>query len=551
MWNSPLKNISDWLSSNRTRRCRALLKSAPELLETRNLLTGFAWADATNLSISFAADGTDVAGNKNELSADLNQLGTQAQWQAAIVRGFRTWLNELGYNIHVVKDSGAKFGISGASHNDARFGDVRVAAVPLTAGVLATAVPRNTFISGTWAGEMMLNTNVELKSLDELYALSLHEAGHILGLEHSTDPHSPMFDHAGTQILKPTAHDIKLLRSLYGLTRGNVFAVEHEDETNGQSEDAEEFAVVQPQGIFPRFQVTGSFQNASDVDNYVFRPRIATSESPLITTVVLRMKTTRRVPGLTILDSSGKPLEFRVIANGNGLVVLQTSEAEPDEDYTVRVHATGGKSGVMTGKYELAVTFSENSQKIETMARGVLDQKLPGKSYDLYSAKSQLVNFLLDTRESDPTANSTAVILSVYDTRNQLVFRAVTRPGEIASDDTVMLGAGKYRVRVDLLAPNKMSISEVEYSVSVAILTTDAGPLPNNPVDNPATVLNGTYPYVFPDNVTTNRPVVFKPPAVPKPPVTAGTGNKPVKPKPLPTLTWQKLVLSHPWLSGT
>ena len=551
MWTSALTNVRGWFSSNRKRRCRALQKSTPELLETRSLLTGFAWSDTTNLSISFAADGTTVAGNKNQLYAELNQLGTPAQWQATIVRGFQTWLKELGYGIHVVKDSGARFGAPGAGNNDPRFGDVRVAAVPLTSGVLATAIPRNTFVSGTWAGDMMLNSAVELKSLDELYVLSLHEAGHILGLEHSTDPNSPMFDHAGTAVLPPTIHDIELLRNLYGLANGNVVAIEHDDHANDQSADAEEFAVVQPQGMFPRFQVTGSLRNLSDVDNYVFRPRNATSEASLITTVILRTRSTRHVPGLTLLDSSGKPIEFNVIANGKGLVVLQTSEIEADLDYIIKVQSTGETPGVTSGLYELAVTFSEKSQQIETLAAGTLDQKTHTRSYDLYSAKSQLVNFLLDTRGSDPSEHPTAVVLSVYDSRNRLISRTITRPGDIASGDTVMLGVGKYKVRIEVLAANKASIPEVEFSVSAAILTIDAGPLPNNPVGNPSTVSGGTFPYIFPNNITSTRPVIFKPSVYPKPPVTAGTGTKPVRPVAPPTLTWQQLLLAHPWLSGT
>jgi hypothetical protein len=77
-----------------------------EGLEVRSLLTGFAWSDTNNLTISFAPDGTDVAGNRNELNAELKHLGTPEQWQSTIVSAFQTWLNELGFSISVVADSG-------------------------------------------------------------------------------------------------------------------------------------------------------------------------------------------------------------------------------------------------------------------------------------------------------------------------------------------------------------------------------------------------------------------------------------------------------------
>ncbi len=115
--------------------------SCTEHLEVRSLLTGFAWSNSNNLTISFAPDGTDVAGNRNELNADLRHLGTAAQWQSTIVSAFQTWMREVGFSISVVRDSGISFGTSGATHGDSRFGDVRVASVPLTSGVLATAIP--------------------------------------------------------------------------------------------------------------------------------------------------------------------------------------------------------------------------------------------------------------------------------------------------------------------------------------------------------------------------------------------------------------------------
>ena len=96
------------------------------------------------------------------------KLGTPEQWQAAIVHGFQTWLDELGIDITVVSDSGAEFGTNGAAHRDSRFGDVRVGAVPLSSGILATAIPQDAFVSGTWAGDMMLNSDIEFASLDEL-----------------------------------------------------------------------------------------------------------------------------------------------------------------------------------------------------------------------------------------------------------------------------------------------------------------------------------------------------------------------------------------------
>ena len=349
--------IKNWLPKKRTERRRSRQSSIIESLEFRSLLTAFAWSDVTNLTISFAPDGTDVSGSSNVLNAELSQLGTPDQWQSTIVSAFQTWLTELGFSISVVNDSGDSFGTNGASHGDARFGDVRVGAVPLTSGVLATAISQNEFISGTWAGDMMLNSSVQLNSLDELYALSLHEAGHILGLEHSADPNSPMFDHGGTSVLQPAAEDLGLLRDLYGRGNNGRTSVEHDDSGNDESGHAERIAPVEPEGMFSRFEVSGTISDAADIDTYVFRTSDVISEDPELTTIILRTEAPGLVARVSLMTVNGRRVEATVIANGNGLFILQSREIEADRDYIVTVQSDATDPQVSHGEYELAVTF--------------------------------------------------------------------------------------------------------------------------------------------------------------------------------------------------
>lgn len=553
-------DICRGLLGTATKRRRLGWSSGPEQLEVRKLLTNLAWTDSTNLTISFAPDGTNVAGNANELYAELQHLGSPQKWQSTVISAFQTWLNELGYTITVVNDSGAGFGIAGSTYNDPRFGDIRVAAVPLTSEVLASAIPKSTLISGTWAGDMMLNSAIELTSLDELYALSLHEAGHILGLEHSTDPKSPMFDHGGTTVLLPTAKDKELLQSLYGLAGSTSHKGEREDDSNGEVAEAEEIELVQPQGISPRFQVSGSIQNASDVDTYLFRPRNATSEDELITTIILRTTTTHLIPKLDLLDAEGEPVEFSIVANGNGLLILQSRELEAEEDYVVQVQSAVSDSEWSKGDYELTVTFSEREQTIEQLARGSFGGDRLRRTWQLQSAKSQLVNFMLDTRESEKSLHPAVVAISVFDGRNHLVFRTVTVPGSIASGETVLLGTQNYNVVVEVLTVGKGRAPEVDYLIQAAILSTDAGPLPNNPIGDPAVVPTGPIVYTSPQNIRTIPPLVMKPPKTAKPPATArppATVNLPVTTAgaagpvlPKPTLTWPGLIMTYPWITA-
>ena len=532
-------NFSRWLPASPTMRRRLQQTSVIEYLEVRSLLTGFAWSDATSLTISFAQDGTDIAGNSNELNAGLNHLGTPEEWQGTIVSAFQSWLNDLGFNIAVVSDSGDRFGINGATHADTRFGDIRVGAVPLTSGVLATAIPQNELISGTWSGDMILNSNVALNSLDELYALSLHEAGHILGLEHSPDPYSPMFDHGGTTVLAPTAGDLEMLRNLYGQGGVGTASAEQDDDENGVSEDAERIAPAEPSGMFPRFEVSGRFTSAGDVDTYVFRASDVTSESPELTTIVLRTESPTLVARVSLATVSGQMVEATVIANGNGLFVLQSRDIEADEDYIISVQPTGSAPSLSQGKYELAVTFSESAPLIEKLAKGTLDREKPQQMFDLYSAKSQLLNFQLATTGSNRRASASVVVMSVYNESQRLIFRAVAKPGDTVTDNTVLLGEGKYVIIVEAVATTTRSIPEIEFQVRGSIVSHDAGPLPRDPTGNPASGGAGNIPYVYPNNMTSSRPFNVQRPATP---VVLFPQHAPV--------AWPQLLLNYPWLVG-
>ena len=85
-------------------------------------------------------------------------------------------------DIGLVSDSGAAFGTPGGTEGDDRFGDIRIGAVPLSPDVLAISVPADRLYSGTWAADVILNSNGEFTSIDDLFAVVLHEAGHVFGL---------------------------------------------------------------------------------------------------------------------------------------------------------------------------------------------------------------------------------------------------------------------------------------------------------------------------------------------------------------------------------
>src|SRR5689334_11835405 len=93
--------------------------------------SGVTWPDASHLTLSFVPDGTRVGDLQSNLFSSLNATGTTAAWQQAILRAFQAWAATTNVNVGVVADGGQPLGTTGIVQGDAKFGDIRVAGVPL------------------------------------------------------------------------------------------------------------------------------------------------------------------------------------------------------------------------------------------------------------------------------------------------------------------------------------------------------------------------------------------------------------------------------------
>jgi hypothetical protein len=177
-----------------------------EKLEDRTVPTQFGnpWPLADRITVSFAPDGTDVAGQTSRLSSALSEVGPSSVWKGEITRAIQTWASTTNVNFVVVSDNGQQFGTPGPVQGSAGVGDIRIAARPLSDDVIAVATPFDMFNS--WAGEIVLNSNKLFgkggaDGRYDLYTVALQETGHALGLANSPDTASVMF----TTYTTPTA----------------------------------------------------------------------------------------------------------------------------------------------------------------------------------------------------------------------------------------------------------------------------------------------------------------------------------------------------------
>ncbi|MBA4065200.1 MAG: hypothetical protein C0501_16095 [Isosphaera sp.] len=337
-----------------------------ESLELRTVPTtfGLPWADPTRLTISFAPDGTPVAGRTSDLFSSLNQDRSPDEWQRDVLRAFYTWSSRTNFDVAVVPDGGAAFGTPGRLQGDPRFGDVRVGGNRLTPDVLAVTSPPDPALAGTLAGDVFVNTNYRFKDTPyDLYSVLLHEAGHAFGLPHSADPNSPMFPRFNNTRTGLTAADVTAIQTLYGPRQDDRF-----EGAAGNGTIATASAVPVPTGYTGATPLLAfaDVKTAGDADVFWFDTVPGRDDDHNVTIRVQSSGLSLLAPKVTVFWlENGVPKEVANVkadsAHYTGATLEVTFDGKDDDDGTTRryfVRVEASEDGPFkTGRYAVAVTF--------------------------------------------------------------------------------------------------------------------------------------------------------------------------------------------------
>jgi hypothetical protein len=312
---------------------------------------GVPWPDAPHLTLSFAPDGTAVGGQASQLSQLLDQFSSSPAWQTAVLRAFQTWAVQGNINIGLVPDGGQAAGTTGPVQGDARFGDIRLVATPQSPAVIAAGLPFDV-TAGTWAGDVNLNTAFRIGAGGgadyDLYTVMLHEAGHVLGLDESSDPASVMYG----QYLGPrtglSAGDVSALQALYGARAPDANDAHSPNDTFNAATQLQ--IDGDPTGKPRAVSTDGDVTTLNDVDIY----RVATHVNVGGLTVRLRTAgISQLVARLTVYDAAGNVVATLASAGPlSGDPSVHLTNVGPNSTYFVRVESgTGDVFGI--GSYRL------------------------------------------------------------------------------------------------------------------------------------------------------------------------------------------------------
>lgn len=328
-----------------------------EYLEDRCVPTtyGIPWRDPGHLTLSFAPDGTPIAGHQSSLFQALDAYQRTVDWQREILQAFQTWAVYADINVSLREDGGQPFGTAGRLQGDARFGDIRIGAQPMAADALGVTVPYDPFLSGTWSGDVLLNGSAPLDAA-HLFPVALHEAGHALGLDDNSDPNSVMYARYDGRHTALTAGDIAALQALYGPPPPDRVQGGHDNNTLRTATPIHQPA--HDNGQTP-YTVFSRLVSAQDVDYFSVR---ATGDyrGP----VTFRLDTagvSLLEPRLTVYDNAGRVLGQAASTRlGGDTLTVTLPQVSPNQQLYARIDAAT-TDVFAVGRYGLAVTLDARS----------------------------------------------------------------------------------------------------------------------------------------------------------------------------------------------
>ncbi len=343
------------------KRCRRLHLEA---LEDRFVpATAALWPDSSHLTLSFVPDGTQVAAGTSDFFADLAPGSSAAAIEQTILRAFQTWAQYANVNISVTGDNGAPLGTAGLVQGDPRFGDIRIAAEPLSPSTVATGTPY--LVSGsTWSGDLVFNSNYQFGSgagQYDLYTVALHEAGHVFGLpDETTDPTSVEYQTYEGPRQGLSAGDIQAIQSAYGVRTGDAFQANGGNHTPATATNLNAAGTT---SVPTLLMVNGDVTTNQDVEYYRFTTDPAAHPNGV--TVQLRTSLQSFLTGqVTVYDSLGNVVAAAATTDPlSGDLTIHLTNVAPGATYYVGVQGSQANPfGI--GAYQLVVNLQPSAASV-------------------------------------------------------------------------------------------------------------------------------------------------------------------------------------------
>jgi len=327
-----------------------------EGLETRLLLyavSGGEWPHPERVTVSFMPDTTLVGGVPSVLFTTMNLRFPTGTWQKEMLRGLQSFAANANLNFSLVGDDGSPLGspgFSGTDYNvqgDSNFGDIRIGSIPFVTALGYAQLPPP-INPGTEAGDFQLNslTAWNIGSTYDLFTVSAHEAGHSLGLCHSSVSSAVLYESYNGVKSNLTADDIAGIQAIYGARPADGFDAADPNETKGNATVITSFIDSNKQVTLTNLDIT----NNGDVDWYKFTTPGGTSN------MEVRVQSTGLslfAPKFTLFKGTNNK---GTVSGPYHSTVSQTEAISGGQNWFVKVE--GAEQGAFgTGSYALQINM--------------------------------------------------------------------------------------------------------------------------------------------------------------------------------------------------
>ncbi len=331
-----------------------------EGLEDRILLysdLGDQWTYSSRITYSFMPDGTSVGGTPSVLFQTLNAKYPTATWENQIEQAAALWENATNANLALVSDGGEPVGTSGDQQDDPRFGDIRIGAIPLPAGILAETFLPPPANGGTIAGDILFNSTVnwQIGTSIDLMTVAAHEFGHALGLGESSVSTAVMYGTYDGIKQALASDDIAGIQSIYGTRQFDQFNNNGQrNNTNSTATNINSYITSTSQIAIPGLDIT------TGGDSEWFYVNVPSSTTGTMSVTVQSSNLSSLSPKFQIYNSSLSSLGSVSAVGSLGATISWSTSVQSGQGYYIKVTAAGGPGPI--GGYGLMVNFGNQPQ---------------------------------------------------------------------------------------------------------------------------------------------------------------------------------------------
>ncbi|HEX5273407.1 MAG TPA: matrixin family metalloprotease [Gemmataceae bacterium] len=330
-----------------------------EPLESRAVpyaASGNLWPSPQLVTLSFVPDGTNLGGQYSNLFSTFNSaFGSASAWENAILKAAQTWAQQANINFTVVSDSGADSGSGSYQQGDPTFGDIRIGGFDFgNSSVLAMGFLPPPVNNYSIAGDIAFNTAqvFNINGLDyDLYTVALHELGHALGLDHSTNAAAIMYPVYQGVEYGLYSDDVSGIQSIYGAPVSDAYDAAASNNTINTASDIN--STIDPvtlTAVLPNLNLTSS----TGVDYYQFTAPSGGSGSLAVT--VQSSGLSLLTPGLKVYNSAQKMIASTAGSGDLGSTLSLNVSVTAGQTYYIRVAGVGG-GAFAVGAYGLTLNL--------------------------------------------------------------------------------------------------------------------------------------------------------------------------------------------------